>query len=670
MPLVKSFILSTKKDRESFVEPKIVGNKVNFNVVRHTSNQTEGTVNRNGAHCVVCSTPVPFETIRIEGQSGRMGVKLLAIVAETKKGRVYLSPTPEHEKIALSVVSEWKPETELSGKAAVNVPLYGLRTHGDLFVQRQLVVLDILANLVKEAHKLIIKTSVSSSDRDVTNYANSVALYLGLSVSRSANTLCSLAVWSQGRDQSVNAFSRQALAMTWDFPEVNPFASAAGDFKETTASMAKCIDALPACNVGTVNQFDATKLSLVEKTLISTDPPYYDNISYADLSDFFYVWVRSALAGIFPDLLATVLVPKAQELVATPYRFEGNKRKAEEFFEKGLRHVFENFRKITFEYLPTTIFYAFKQTETDQETHEEQEKESRASTGWETMLTGLVESNFQITGTWPMRTERPTGVKTQMNALASSIILVCRPRLQSAPSSSRREFLSALKKELAPALRELQQGSIAPVDLAQAAIGPGMAIYSRYSAVLEADGMPMSVRTALTLINQALDEFLAEQEGEYDGDTRWALTWFEQYGHNEAAYGIAETLSNAKNTSVNGLSEAGIVEARGGKVRLYRRDELDTDWDPTQDKRLTAWESAAHLIYALENGGEESAAALLARLGPVAEVARDLAYRLYTICERKGWAQDALGYNMLVVAWPRLKELSARQAQPGQGKLL
>ena len=315
---------------------------------------------------------------------------------------------------------------------------------------------------------------------------------------------------------------------------------------------------------------------------------------------------------------------------------------------------------------PVTIYYAFKQSESDENINDEegfQLIKSRASTGWETMLEGLLKNGFEITGTWPMHTERESrSVGIGSNALASSIILVCRPRPKSAPSSSRREFLSALKKELAPALRELQQGSIAPVDLAQAAIGPGMAIYSRYSAVLEADGKAMSVRTALGLINQALDEFLAEQEGEYDGDTRWALTWFEQYGHNEAAYGVAETLSRAKNTSVDGLSEAGIVEARGGKVRLYRRDELDTNWDPTHDKRLTAWESAAHLIYALENGGEESAAGLLAKLGSAAEVARDLAYRLYTVCERKGWAQDALGYNMLVVAWPRLKELAARQS--------
>lgn len=287
------------------------------------------------------------------------------------------------------------------------------------------------------------------------------------------------------------------------------------------------------------------------------------------------------------------------------------------------------------------------------------------------MLEGLLSSGFEITGTWPIRTEREArSVGIGTNALASSVVLVCRPRPENAASCSRREFLSALKKELAPALRELQQGSIAPVDLAQAAIGPGMAVYSRYSAVLEADGKPMSVRTALGLINQALDEYLAEQEGEYDGDTRWALAWYEQFGHNEAAFGVAETLSKAKNTSVGGLEEAGILEARAGKVRLYRRDELDTEWDPSTDKRLTAWEACQHLIYALENGGEEASASLLAKLGSTAEPCRDLAYRLYTVCERKGWAQDALGYNMLVVAWPRLKELSAHKVEPGQGKLM
>jgi len=471
--------------------------------------------------------------------------------------------------------------------------------------------------------------------------------------------------------------------MVWDFVEINPFSNSVGNFTNHIDWVTSGLESLQSITQENLaKQVDATNLDTAFpiKKIISTDPPYYDNIGYADLSDFFYIWLRSSLGKYYKDLFSTLLVPKKQELIATPFRFDGDRNKANDFFENGLRKVFSSINQYSESDYPTTIYYAFKQSESDENSDEDNQPDSRVSTGWETMLEGLLSSNFEITGTWPIRTEREArSVGIGTNALASSIVLVCRPRQQDAPSSSRREFLSALKKELSPALRELQQGSIAPVDLAQASIGPGMAIYSRYSAVLEADGKPMSVRTALTLINQALDEFLAEQEGEYDGDTRWALTWFEQYGHNEAAYGVAETLSRAKNTSVEGLSEAGIVEARGGKVRLLQISEIAKTsevsktsevWDPRKDKRLTAWESAAHLIYALENGGEESAAGLLAKLGPVAEVARDLAYRLYTVCERKGWSQDALGYNMLVVAWPRLKELAARRVEPGQGKLM
>ncbi len=394
---------------------------------------------------------------------------------------------------------------------------------------------------------------------------------------------------------------------------------------------------------------------------ISTDPPYYDNIGYADLSDFFYIWLRRSLGSIYPYLFATMLVPKAPELVATPYRFGGDKAEARRFFESGLQKVFVNLRQNSHPAYPLTVYYAFKQSESD--------TQGEASTGWETMLAGLMASGFQITGTWPLRTERDQGLKTGSNALASSIVLVCRPRPAGAPRATRREFLAALRRELPAALRALQQGSIAPVDLAQAAIGPGMAVFSRYAAVLEADGSPMSVRAALTLINQILDEFLTEQEGDYDADTRWALAWFEQYGHEAGPYGVAETLSKAKNTSVEGLVQAGILEARGGKVRLLRREELAENWDPTRDKRLTVWEAAQHLIQRLDTGGEQAAAALLRKLGPAGETARDLAYRLYALCERKGWAQDALGYNMLAAAWPRIHDLAQTQA-PTQGKLI
>jgi len=496
-------------------------------------------------------------------------------------------------------------------------------------------------------------------------YANAVATYLAFAVDKAADYWSTVSSWHINRETLGHTFTKQAIAMAWDYVEANPFSVSTGNWKAMIDWIGKGLENSPASIPAKAEQADAKmqKTSLLE--IISTDPPYYDNIGYADLSDFFYVWLRYTLGKIYPDLFSTMLVPKAQELVATPYRFDGNKHKAEIFFEEGLRQVFANLHGSAHNAYPLTIYYAFKQTESDEEDDLQAGIiEMRASTGWETMLSALIETGFQITGTWPMRTElanRSTGLGT--NALASSIVLVCRPRPEKAPTTTRREFLAALKRELPHALRELQKGNIAPVDLAQAAIGPGMAIFSRYRAVLEADGSPMPVRAALALINQALDEFLAEQEGEYDADTRWALAWFEQYGHEQGPYGVAETLSKAKNTSVEGLAQAGFLEARAGKVRLLRRDELEADWDPLKDKRLTAWEAMQHLIHTLDREGEKGAGALLAKLGAQGETARDLAYRLYTICERKGWAQDALAYNMLVVAWPRLKEQAGRGAR-------
>jgi putative DNA methylase len=415
----------------------------------------------------------------------------------------------------------------------------------------------------------------------------------------------------------------------------------------------------PLGHVGAAVQLDATAaLDVATKPAISTDPPYYDNIGYADLSDFFYVWLRRSLKSVYPDLFSTLLTPKNQELVATPYRFEGNKAKAQEFFDQGLGAAFSRMREGADGRYPVTVYYAFKQAESDAG-----DGASTASTGWETMLAGLLRSGFAVTGTWPMRSElsnRP--VATGTNALASSIVLACRPRSEDASLATRKEFIGALKAELPDALVKLQHGNIAPVDLAQASIGPGMAVFSRYAKVLEADGSPMSVRTALGLINQALDEILAEQEGEFDASTRWAIAWFEQAGMETGEFGVAETLCKAKNCSVAGMVEDGFLEARGGKVRLLRRDELDEDWDPATDTRLTVWEMTQHLIRRLD-AGEAAAAALARQLGANAEVARDLAYRLYLVCERKKWSAEGQAYNALVVAWPAIMQLTA--SEPG-----
>jgi putative DNA methylase len=380
--------------------------------------------------------------------------------------------------------------------------------------------------------------------------------------------------------------------------------------------------------------------------LISTDPPYYDNIGYADLSDFFYVWLRRSLHAIHPDLFRTVLTPKTEELIATPYRFGGDKRKAESHFETGLGRAFGRLREVTGQDLPVTIYYAFKQAESDGEADG-----TVASTGWETMLEGLLSAGFTIDGTWPMRSE--------LNALASSIVLVCRPRSTNAGITDRRGFLAALRSELPDAVRTLQHGNIAPVDLAQAAIGPGMAVFSRYAKVVEPDGSPMAVRTALGVINTVLADVLTEQEDEFDNDTRWAVIWFEQNRHADGRFGDAEVLSKAKNTGVNALRAAGILVDGAGKVRLKKRDELDDSWDPTSDKRLTVWEVTQHLIRALDEGGEPAAADLVRKVGGLADTARDLAYRLYAVCERKKWAEEALGYNALVTAWPEITRLAA-----------
>lgn len=653
MPLVRSFALSMKPGKRAHIQPLVdhTSKVVQFRVTAGDG-APEATVSRKGAKCIVCGTSVPLQHVRDEGRAGRMSALLMAVVAEGERGRIYLEADAPHIASAKAAVPKDPPETMLPEQAlGFRVQVYGMARHRDLFTPRQLVALETFSDLVAETCNQAIKDGASAE------YANAIATYLAFAIDKCADFWSTLATWSaQPKNELVvSTFRRHALAMTWDFGEANPFSDSGGNFSGTVEATARCLDGAVTANPGHVIQLDACQGATALPACYSTDPPYYDNIGYADLSDFFYVWLRRSLSRIYPELFSTLLVPKKQELVATPFRFGGSRQAAQTFFEEGFGNAFTRFRRTQCAEYPLTVFYAFKQSESDED---DEGNGAAASTGWETMLEGLVHANFQVTGTWPARSERlGRSISLGTNALASSIVLACRPRPESAPITTRKDFLLSLKRELPHALRDLQKGNIAPVDLAQAAIGPGMAVFSRYKKVLESDGTPMRVRTALALINQTLDEVLSEQESDFDPDTRWALAWFEQNQFSEGLYGQAEVLATAKAVAISGLVEAGIVHSRAGKVRLLKRNELSADWDPTADGRLTVWEVTQHLIHCLETRGETETAALKAKVGGLAETARELAYRLYTLCERKGWAEEAGFYNSLVVAWPAISQV-------------
>jgi putative DNA methylase len=689
MPLVRSFELSTKQGKKAWVEPVVHRNQhppvIQFEVKTGEGKAPEAPKLGRGARfrCLACALPVDDKHIKAEGTAGRMGVKLMAIVAEGKRGRIYLKPTKDHEDIASRAKPTWYPEAEISpDRRSMFTPLYGLKTFGDLFTPRQLVALTTLSDLISEAQAKIQQDAATSGmpddDKPLNDggtgakaYADAVATYLAFAIDKLADRGSTICGWDVSRSTVTNTFGRQAIPMTWDFAEANPFSSSTGNYQSAIKWVSASVEKLPYLQVkpGFVEQRDATTTIDKDKRplVFTTDPPYYDNIGYADLSDFFYVWLRRSLSTIYPSLFSTLTTPKSGELIYAPHRFDGDKAKAKQFFEDGLKKAFQQTYEASHPEYPFTVFYAFKQAEKDSKSDlKENGLNLAASTGWETMLESLIQSGFSVTGTWPMRTELVGNLKKGMNALASSIALVCRPLPADAPQATRRQFLTELKRDLPPALKTLQQGNIAPVDLAQASIGPGMAIFSQYKQVLEADGTLMRVRTALQLINQTLDEYLSEQEGDFDADTRWALTWFEQHQFEPADFGIAETLSKAKNTSIQGLVDAGILAAKGGKVRLLQRDELPDDWNPAGDTRTPVWEAAQHLIRALDRSGESGAAALLAQLNGQGENAKELAYRLYTICDRKGWAQEGVAYNSLVISWPEIARLAEQQQSADQ----
>jgi putative DNA methylase len=678
VPLASTFMLANKEGKKSYVEPLVEGDSYRFVVKAGDPPEqaSDGTkISRGAFRCIFSNAAISYEYIDEEANAGRTDMRLMAIVAEGVRARVYLSPTLEHEAVARSAKPEWKPEAPARGTFGSNAQgrAYGFKVFGDYFTPRQLVSLSTFADLAQEA---VAKCkddaiaagmaddgqSLDAGGRGATAYAQAVGLYLALVASRQANYMATLCVWSSHPKDELakQVFLRQGLPMTWDFAETNPLSGSGGNLDMNVKYVASAIEQFPdSVLAGTVQQLDARTAPLRDR-IVSTDPPYFDNVGYADLSDFFYVWLRRSLRPIYPNLYATVAVPKAEELIAAPHR-QGGKAAAEAFFLSGMRDAIRNLAEQSHPAFPVTIYYAFKQSETKVEG-------DTSSTGWETFLQAVIEAGFSITGTWPMRTELIGNLKKVINALASSIILVCRLRPLGAPTVSRREFIRELNASLPQALDEMTRGGVnspvAPVDLSQAIIGPGMAIFSQYAAVLEADGTLMSVRTALQLINR----FLAEDD--FDHDTQFCLHWFEQQGWAIGKFGEADVLARAKGTSVAGLQATGVVESGKGELRLLRWAELPGHWSPETDTRLPVWEALHYLIRALNQDGESAAGALLARMPARAESIRALAYRLYTLCERKGWAEDARSYNELVTAWSAIEQAAGEAGVIGAQRTL
>jgi putative DNA methylase len=669
-PLVRNWVLAKKPGKPTvWVEPVVDSKSKTIRYEIRTGGTPLGpNVDRGSGRCVATGAPFDRDYVVGEAKAGRMGEVCLAVVAESHGRRVYVeaadltpiaieAPMPFHEPVPIA----HHPRNVAPG-------LYGFDSWTDLFTSRQLLALTTFSDLLHEVHALAERDAADAGldvggsrlrdgGQGATAYADAVVTYLAFVVDKCADFWSSACSWNAPNSQIRFTFSRQAIAMTWDFAEANPFSGKMASWESMHTGVVRALADLPTRTRASVAQRDArARIREAGISVLSTDPPYYDNISYADLSDFFYIWLRRGLREIWPDECATLLTPKADELIANQYR-AGSKKAAQAHFEIGMQEVFAEAAKQAHPDFPSTIFYAFKATETTED--------GITSTGWETFLAGVLDAGFTVTATWPIRTEFKTRmVASGTNALASSIVLACRQRLLAAPLATRGEFISALRAEMEPAVRLLQTENIAPVDLAQSAIGPGIAIFSRYAKVIEADGSPMTVRTALGLINETLGEVLSGEESEFDADTRFALTWFDQFGHNPGPFGDADLLARAKDTTVAGVALAGVVASREGKVRLVERSELPSAWDPATDTRLTVWETTQQLIRALDSS-ESEAAALLTRIGGgLGDRARQLAYLLYGVCDRKKWAEEAGAYNMLVTAWPEITKLAASEPRP------
>ena len=671
VPIASSFLLNSKAGKEAWIEPIVdkAAKTISYRIRKGGTKEEfakarAGTKAGRGANfcCLLSDTAITPNYVKAKSMAGEMGQTLIAVVAEGKRRRAYLNPTAEMEAVARTAEPKWKPDEPMNRDTPdlVSGRGYGFFVWADLFTDRQLVALTTFSDLVHEARSEIKRDALAAGLSDdptplrdggtgAKAYAEAVSVYLAFGISKMTDYHSTITTWHSGREIIRNTFCRQALPMTWDFTEANAFSNSTGNWRNCIEWGVKTLDSLRIASNGSVQQSDAQTISYADEALISTDPPYYDNIGYADLSDFFYCWMKPLIRPVYPDLFGVLATPKSEELVATPYR-HGGKEAAESFFLDGMSKAIANMARQSSPDYPATIYYAFKQSEIAQE--------GISSTGWATFLQAVFEAGYAVVGTWPIRTEMTNRmIASGTNALANSVVLVCRKKEDSAETIGRAEFIRALKRELPPAIEELQKANISPADMPQTAIGPGMGIFSRCKAVLEADDSPMTVKIALQLINRELDEYLGGIQGEFDADTRFAITWFEQNGMEAGDYGTANSIATARGISVDSVRHAGIVESAAGKVRILKRDEIDPSWDPTADTHLTVWECCQHLIRELEQGGEQAAALLLRKIGPAhADAAKDLAYCLYDICanKRRNAPGEASSYNGLIAVWSEL----------------
>lgn len=658
-PLVSSWWLSKKKGEEAWLEPIIdtAARTIKY-IVRRSGSPDAATKER----CLFSGAPIPFKYVREKGQRGELGLTLLAVIANGKHGRHYFAPDDEQLEAVRGAQSEYVPELDLPTQAiGFRVRGYGMQTWSDLFAPRQQLALATFAEIVRRVPSWV------EADGGSEELARTITTVLGLALGKLAQASSCLVRWNARAGATAKAepaFGRHDLSMTWDFAEVNPFGGSVGDWMQVVKTSSRALSFVdPSGPPAVVTQADARTAgrALEDQCLIVTDPPYFASIGYANLSDYFYLWIRQALQELYPELFSTIATPKDGELIAEPGR-HGSKEEAKEYFIEGFTETFHAIGSASRTDLPIVIIYAHKE--------QEAQKDERVSAGWEAMLEAIIAADLSIVGTWPIRGARARRmVEIGNNALATYVAMVCRERVPSRTSISRRELMVALRSELTVVVRRLQEAAIAPVDLAQAVLGPGMAVFTRYESVVDATGKPMTVRDALLLINAILAEVIDQQESDWDADTRWAVTWFEQHEFAEVSSGVADALARAKVTSIEGLERAGIITTRAGKTRLLRRDELSDTYDPRLDSRATVWEAVQHLVKALDVGGEEAAADLLAHL-PEAVAARDLAYRLHATCERRGWMREAAAYNMLGASWPEIARLAAERPRQGDQQTL